>query len=89
MRFHVTNRALMRKLIELEKIMATVPAGLASLTQAVTDLTTAVNASIARLADLAAQLAALNSEDPAVAELATKIQGEVTALNAAVTPPAA
>ena len=53
--------------------MATVPAGLASLTQAVTDLTTAVNASVARLADLAAQLTALNSEDPAVQAIADTV----------------
>jgi len=67
--------------------MASVPAGLASLTQAVADLTTAVQASVAKLADLSAQLAAVNSEDPQVVNLAAQIETEVKALNDAVTPP--
>ena len=50
--------------------MSTVPAGLASLTQAVSDLTAEVTATVTQLATLSAQLTALNSEDPAVQNLA-------------------
>ena len=88
MRFFITNRALWRKLEQLENIMATVPAGLASLTQAVTDLTAEVSAATTRLADLASQLTALNSEDPQVQALAGQIEDQVTALKNAVTPAA-
>jgi len=68
--------------------MATSPAGLAALTQAVTDLTSSVSAAVAKLADLASQLSSLNSEDPAVQDLAKQIEDQVTSLNAAVNPTA-
>ena len=90
MRPCITNRAIWRKLEELENlIMATVPAGLTALTTAVADLTAAVSAATTELASLSAQLTALNSEDPQVQTLAAQIETQVGNLKAAVTPPAA
>ena len=62
--------------------------GLANLAQAVTDLKASVDAAVAKLAALSAQLTALNSEDPQVVALAASIETEVGNLNAAVNPPA-
>lgn len=73
---------------KMEKIMATVPAGLASLTQAEQDLAAAETAAVAQLVSLAAQLSALQSEDPQVATLAAQIEAQAKALQAATTPTA-
>lgn len=76
----------------LEKTMSVTLTGLAALQAQVAALATAISGAIAELQGLAAQLVALNSEDPAVAALAGQIQSQVTSLNAAVstaaTPPA-
>ena len=62
--------------------------GLASLQQADSDLAAAVTAAVADIATLSAQLTAVNSEDPEVAKIAADLETKVTALNAAVNPPA-
>ena len=69
-----------------KEFMSTVPSGLSALTQAVADVSTAVDAAIADIANISAQLSALNSEDPAVSGLAAQLEAKVTALNAAVSP---
>jgi septal ring factor EnvC (AmiA/AmiB activator) len=76
------------KLTQMEKIMATVPAGLTALQKADSDLAAEVVTVVADIATLSAQLSALNSEDPAVAALAADIETKVEALQAAVAPPA-
>jgi hypothetical protein len=71
----------------------------AALAQAITDNTTATNAAVADISSLVAQLAGINTEDPAVAAIAADLQTKVTALEAStsaltaavtpvVTPPA-
>ena len=73
---------------EIHTLMSTVPSGLQALTTAVTDLTSAVSAAVAKISDLSSQLSALNSEDPAVQDLASQLEQQVSALNSAVNPPA-
>ena len=77
---------ILTRIEKLERIMATVPAGLASLQKADADLATAIATVIADIVSLSAQLSAVNSEDPAVASIAADLETKVTALNAAVTP---
>ena len=83
-------RNLHGKIDRLERIMSTVPTGLAALQQADTDLKNAVvaNASstasaVQKISDLLAQLA--NSEDPAVASAAADIEAQVAAITANTT----
>jgi len=73
---------------KMEKIMATVPAGLAAVTQAETDLAagvtaetaadnqiiTALQADQASIASLQAQVAGLSTEDPAVLAIANQLE---------------
>ena len=87
MRLWINHRDLWRKLERMEESIMATAAGLTALTTAVSDLTAAVSAAVTELGTLSAQLSALNSEDPAVAALATQIDGQVTALKNAVTPP--
>ena len=107
MRICITNRAVYRKLQELENIMSTVLAGLAQLQQAATEEAAALAANTAatqavvkavsddttQIANLTAQLAALNTEDPQVAALAAQftaaaqsLQANTANLTTAVTP---
>ena len=72
----------------IEKMSSTFNTGLASLQQADSDLAAAVTAAVADIATLSAQLTAVNSEDPEVAKIAADLETKVTALNAAVNPPA-
>lgn len=66
--------------------MGTVLPGLAALTQAESDVAAAVSAAVAKISDLAGQISAAASEDPAVQALAAKLEAEATALNSAVNP---
>jgi septal ring factor EnvC (AmiA/AmiB activator) len=76
------------KLNALEKIIMATNAGLTALQKADSDLAAEVVTVVADIADLSAQLSALNSEDPAVAALAADIEAKVKALQDAVAPPA-
>ena len=83
---HHAHRGILTEILKEIRHMSTSPAGLAALTQAVTDLTSSVSAAVAKLSDLASQLSALNSEDPAVQNLAKQIEDQVSSLNSAVNP---
>jgi sulfate adenylyltransferase subunit 1 (EFTu-like GTPase family) len=85
------NQAIDRLTGELRNFMATVPAGLAALTKAVSDLTAGISAAVTELQTLSTQLTNLNSEDPAVQNLAAQIEtqvGNLATAVAAVQPPA-
>lgn len=78
---------ILEKLEALEKIMSTVPAGLAALQQADTDLknavtqnTTNTGTAVQKILDLVNQLTA--SEDPAVAAAAADIEAQAQAIMA-------
>jgi hypothetical protein len=86
------RRLVINKLDQLQqgvdKLMSTIPSGLAALAQAVTDLTTAVanetndvNAATTAIATAVAELA--NSEDPQVQTLAQNIEAQVALINTA------
>ena len=74
---------------KMEKIIMATNAGLTQLQKADADLAAEVVAVVADIANLSAQLSALNSEDPAVAALAADIEAKVAALQTAVAPPPA
>ena len=76
------------QLKEIKELMSTVPSGLAALQKAQADVLAAIQAGVSKIADLSSQLSALNSEDPAVAQIAADLESSATALNNAVNPPA-
>jgi hypothetical protein len=83
--------AIIVTLLLLERIyrMSATPAGLAALTQAVTDLTNAVSGVSAELTKLIAELkaaiaASAASEDASVLAAAQNLETQITALNTAV-----
>jgi len=87
---HLINEARQTNhfLKEIKDFMSTVPSGLAALQKAQADVLAAIQAGVAKIADLSSQLSALNSEDPAVQAIAADLESSATALTNAVNPPA-
>ncbi len=73
---------------KIDHMASSTQAGLAALQQADSDLAAAVTAAVADIASISAQLTNLESEDPQVASIAADLEAKVTALNAAIAPPA-
>lgn len=102
MRFQfISNRKLYALILELAKEIKQMSTGLTSLQQADQDLASAVlqntqaeQAIVAELKDLSDKLNSINSEDPAIQNIAADLQDKIkvlqsntTAMAAAVAPP--